>query len=106
MGNAGSFFKNPIVTKEKYEQLCQNYDFKSYPINEEFCKLSAAQLITKCGWKGKRCGEVGVHQNQALVLVNYGNATGYDVLNLAKKIQKDVWEQLNVQIEMEINVIQ
>ncbi len=105
-GNAGSFFKNPIVPLSQYLQLKQDHDLKMYPVSDEVCKLSAAELITLCGWRGRRIGNAGVHPNQALVLVNYGGATGQEVLNLAKQIQMDVKHQFGIMLDMEVNVIQ
>ncbi|MBO4582271.1 MAG: UDP-N-acetylmuramate dehydrogenase [Bacteroidales bacterium] len=104
-GNAGSFFKNPVVSLSQYRQLKQQYDLKMYPVSEEVCKLSAAELITVCGWRGKRTGNVGVHPNQALVLVNYGGAKGAEVYHLAKQIQADVNNRFGVMLDMEVNVI-
>jgi UDP-N-acetylmuramate dehydrogenase len=105
-GNAGSFFKNPIVNVSYFEKLKEKYaDLKSYPVSDIECKLSAAQLIELSGWKGKRVGEAGVYENQPLVLVNYGNATGKDILNLAKQIQQTVYELFSVELEIEVNVI-
>ncbi|MCL2131811.1 MAG: UDP-N-acetylmuramate dehydrogenase [Lentimicrobiaceae bacterium] len=105
-GNAGSFFKNPIVRVTHFEKLKEKYtDLKSYPVSENECKLSAAQLIELSGWKGKRTGEAGVFPTQPLVLVNYGNATGKDILNLAKQVQNAVYELFNLELEMEVNVV-
>lgn len=104
-GNAGSFFKNPIIPVSKYNKLKEVYDLKMYPISNEVCKVPAAQLISLCGWKGKRVGEVGVHTQQALVLVNYGKGTGEDVLHMAMQIQADVKEKFDIDIQMEVNII-
>ncbi|MBO4739980.1 MAG: UDP-N-acetylmuramate dehydrogenase [Bacteroidales bacterium] len=106
IGNAGSFFKNPIVDKHIYDKLQSRYeDLKSFSVSEKQCKLSAAQLIEKCGWKGKTMGKAGVYQKQPLVLINCGGAKGQDILNLAQNIQHDVFEQFGVELEMEVNVI-
>ncbi len=106
LGNAGSFFKNPIVEKSLFEALLSQYsDLKSFSISDSLCKLSAAQLIEKCGWKGKRLGRAGVYHKQPLVLVNHGGATGLEILKLAEKIQQDVMERFGVCLEMEVNII-
>ena len=105
-GNAGSFFKNPVVATTHFEKLNEKYtELKFYPISEKECKLSAAQLIELSGWKGKRIGDAGVFANQPLVLVNYGTATGKDILNLAKQIQNAVYELFKVELEIEVNVM-
>ena len=106
LGNAGSFFKNPIITVELAKKLQNFYGtIPTYPVTEKLVKLPAGWLIEKAGWKGKRTGNVGVHQNQALVLVNYGGARGTDVLALAKQIQDSVSEKFAVELEMEVNVV-
>ncbi|MFA4851174.1 MAG: UDP-N-acetylmuramate dehydrogenase [Bacteroidales bacterium] len=106
IGNAGSFFKNPSVSKSDFNTL--KFDFNDIPSHAQTdgtFKVSAGWLIEQCGWKGRREGDAGVHKNQALVLVNYGNATGKDILNLANKIQKSVLEKFGLQLEMEVNVV-
>ena len=106
LGNAGSFFKNPLVSIEYLEKLKQKYShLTAYPVSNNTVKLAAGQLIDLLGWKGKRIGNAGVHPQQALVLVNYGNATGLEVLHLAKRIQKDVYENFGLGLEMEVNVV-
>ena len=105
IGNSGSFFKNPIVTKEKAQELLQMYpDMPSYPA-EGGKKLAAGGIIEKSGWKGYRKKDVGVHKNQALVLVNYGNATGREIHALAQKIMEDVYARYGIQLEPEVNLI-
>ena len=105
-GNAGSFFKNPIVEVSLVEKLKEKYtNLKSYPISENDCKLSAAQLIELSSWKGRRIGDAGVYENQSLVLINYGNASGKDILNLAKQMQNTVYEMFSILLEIEVNVI-
>jgi UDP-N-acetylmuramate dehydrogenase len=106
LGNAGSFFKNPVINIFHYESIKQKYlDLKAYPVSLETCKLSAAQLIDLAGWKGKRIGNVGVHEKQPLVLVNYGGATGNEILSLATKIQQDIFSLFGIKLDMEVNVL-
>lgn len=105
VGNAGSFFKNPVVGKSLAMQLKESYpDLKLFPAGENECKLPAAWLIDKCGFKGSRTGNVGVHANQALVLLAYEGATGEELINLSKTIIKTVKERFNVDIEPEVNI--
>ena len=106
IGNSGSFFKNPVISKAHYNTLVENFkDIPSYKISEEEIKIPAGWLIEKAGFKGKRFGDYGVHKNQALVLVNYGNAKGSDILNLSKLIQKTVKRLFNISIEAEVNLL-
>jgi len=106
LGNAGSFFKNPVVSIETFNKIKGKFEnAPSYPVSENIVKIPAGWLIEQCGWKGKRVGNCGVHKDQALVIVNYGNATGSDVLNLAKQIQKTVLDQFGVELEMEVNIV-
>lgn len=105
IGNTGSFFKNPVITREQFEKLRSNYpDIPSYPAGDKV-KVPAAWLIDQCGWKGKRFGDAGVHKMQALVIVNYGNATGKEIWNLAQKIQVSVKERFGVSLTPEVNVV-
>lgn len=106
IGNAGSFFKNPVVECAVADALrAAHPDIPLYPSGKDgFTKLAAGWLIDRCGWKGRRVGNVGVHEKQALVLVNYGGGTGADVLALASAIQSDVRTRFGVDIEMEVNV--
>jgi len=102
--NAGSFFKNPVIDKSKFIQLSQKHEgLVAYPENEGF-KLAAGWLIEKTGWKGYREGDAGVHPLQALVLVNYGNASGLEILNLAERIKISVLEKFGVALEPEVNI--
>jgi len=104
-GNAGSFFKNPVVSEKKHIELKAAYDnLVSFGQADGSYKLAAGWLIDQCGWKGKRAGDVGVHENQALVLVNYGNATGQDILNLSDKIRESVFQKFGVELKREVNV--
>jgi UDP-N-acetylmuramate dehydrogenase len=106
LGNAGSFFKNPTVALEIAEKLAEAFPkIISYPQSGNKVKLAAGWLIEQCGWKGFREGDAGVHQNQALVLVNYGNASGSNILSLAHRIQNSVYERFGVKLEMEVNII-
>jgi len=106
LGNAGSFFKNPIVDSDTYLSLKSNHaDLNGFQVSESFYKIPAGWLIEKAGWKGKRVGKCGVHQNQALVIVNYGGATGTEILELASSIEQSVKEQFGIALEREVNVL-
>lgn len=106
IGNSGSFFKNPVISKKQFNALAENFkDIPSYPISDDEVKIPAGWLIEKAGFKGKRFGNYGVHKKQALVLVNYGNANGEDILNLSKLIQKTIKRLFNVTIEAEVNIL-
>jgi len=106
LGNSGSFFKNPIVSKDVYQIASIRYpEMPHYVVSDNEIKVPAGWLIEQAGFKGKRIGDAGVHKNQALVLVNYGNATGSDILNLARMIQDSVLEKFGIEIEAEVNVI-
>lgn len=104
-GNAGSFFMNPIVSREKYESLLEQYpSMPHYFIDDEHEKIPAGWLIDQCGWKGKTLGKAGVHSKQALVLVNRGGATGQDILNLCNTIREDVLNRFGIEINPEVNI--
>ena len=106
IGNAGSFFKNPVVTIEKYYSLKKKFpDFIHYPVDETNVKVPAAWLIEKCGWKGKRVGDTGSYIKQPLVLVNYGKAKGTEVVELADKIRESVQSSFGITLENEVNII-
>ncbi len=105
IGNAGSFFQNPVIPNEQYETLLKKYaGLVSYPDAPGKRKLAAGWLIDQCGFKGQRMGEVGVYENQALVLVNHGNGTAQDILGLAKCIQDKVRKEFGVSLEIEPNI--
>lgn len=106
LGNSGSFFKNPIVLKSEFEPIHKKFpDMKFYEISETEVKVPAGWLIEQAGFKGKRFGDAGVHKNQALVLVNYGNATGQEILNVSKEIQDTIFKKFGIHIEAEVNII-
>ena len=105
IGNAGSFFQNPVIPNEQYETLLHKHPgLVSYPDAEGKRKLAAGWLIDQCGFKGQRMGNVGVYENQALVLVNHGNGTAQDILGLAKCIQEKVRTDFGVSLEIEPNI--
>ncbi|KGE15892.1 UDP-N-acetylmuramate dehydrogenase [Sphingobacterium deserti] len=106
VGNAGSFFKNPIVTRTFFEQLQKSYPaIVSYPIDENNAKVAAGWLIEACGWKGKVIGNVAVWKNQALVLTNLGAATGLEIYTISSKIMNDVYQKFGINLEREVNVL-
>ncbi len=105
LGNAGSFFKNPVVSVKNYQVLKTNYpELVAYPAGKDM-KLAAGWLIDKAGWKGFRQGDAGVHDKQALVLVNHGKATGKEILSLAYNIRDSVKEKFGVTLEPEVNIM-
>ena len=104
LGNSGSFFKNPVITTSNYEELKKKHtNIPGYPAGEN-TKLAAGWLIEQCGWKGKVVGNTGSHAKQALVLVNYGNATGVEIFNLSAQIMESVYDAFGVRLEREVNV--
>lgn len=106
LGNAGSFFKNPIVSQDLYDAILKNYpEAPSFPAEEGMVKIPAGWLIENTGWKGKRKGNCGVHVNQALVLVNYGDASGQEILELSQNIMDDVFSKFKVILEREVNIV-
>lgn len=106
LGNAGSFFKNPVVSKAIFEKLLVNYpDAPHYPQESGDEKLAAGWMIEKAGWKGKRLGNCGVHEKQALVLVNYGGATGQEIFDLSTLIIEDIQSKFGVILEREVNIL-
>ena len=106
LGNAGSFFKNPVVLKDKAAQIAELYsDMPSYSINNQFTKIPAGWLIEQSGFKGKTFGNVGMHKNQALVLVNYGGATGVELWEHAQRVMDAVFSTFDIELEPEVNLI-
>lgn len=105
LGNAGSFFKNPVVDEKLVDEIKLNYpNVVAYPLEDGKVKLAAGWLIEQAGWKGKIVGNCGVHHLQALVLVNHGNATGSELYKLSTKILNSVKEKFNVELEREVNI--
>ncbi|MDR2037042.1 MAG: UDP-N-acetylmuramate dehydrogenase [Bacteroidales bacterium] len=105
LGNAGSFFKNPTISSETAEPLKQEYEIPLYPVSDEWYKTSAAWLIEQCGWKGKQKGNVGTYQLQPLILVNYGKATGMEILEFANEIIESVYQRFGIRLEPEVNIV-
>ncbi|MDP4239208.1 MAG: UDP-N-acetylmuramate dehydrogenase, partial [Bacteroidota bacterium] len=106
IGNAGSFFMNPVISKEKFELLQVKYpQIPHYFVSEAEEKVPAGWLIDQCGWKGKHIGNAGVHEKQALVLVNLGGATGAEIVYLAEQIQASVKTQFGIELHQEVNYI-
>ncbi len=106
MGNAGSFFMNPVVSRQQYEGLLQRYpDMPHYYIDDDHEKIPAGWMIDQCGWKGRSLGPAGVHDRQALVLVNRGGATGADIVRLCRAIQQDVHDRFGIDIQPEVNIV-
>lgn len=106
LGNSGSFFKNPIISKQDFEGIHQKFPLMPfYEISETEVKVPAGWLIEQAGFKGKRFGDAGIHKNQALVLVNYGQATGQEILTVAKTIQTTIQSLFSISIETEVNII-
>jgi UDP-N-acetylmuramate dehydrogenase len=105
LGNAGSFFKNPVVSAALAERIKQTHPgLVAYPQPDGQMKLAAGWLIEQAGWKGFREGDAGVHALQSLVLVNYGSASGVELVNLARRIQGDILQRFGVSLEMEPNL--
>jgi len=106
IGNAGSFFKNPVIKNEKYESLKREFpNMVAYKNSDKEMKLAAGWIVEQCGWKGKQFGNTSVHKDQALVLVNYGNATGSEVYELSGKILESVKEKFGVELEREVVIV-
>lgn len=105
LGNAGSFFKNPTITVEQYQELQKSFsEIPGYHSVNQEVKVPAGWLIEHCGWKGKRIGNVGVHTQQALVLVNYSNGSGAEIFSLASQIISSVKEKFNITLICEVNI--
>lgn len=105
-GNAGSFFVNPVVSREQYETLLRQYpEMPHYHVDSDHEKIPAGWLIEQCGWKGQTLGRAGVHHRQALVLVNRGGATGAEILTLCDRIREDVKQRFGIDIHPEVNVV-
>ena len=105
LGNAGSFFKNPVIPISHFDQIKKTFPaLKGFPINEEKIKIAAGWLIEQCGWKGFRKGDAGCYHNQALVLVNYGNADGNEILGLSQAIIDSVEARFQILLEREVNI--
>lgn len=105
IGNAGSFFKNPSISKSEFERLKKEFpNIPGYPLPEGV-KVPAAWLIEQSGWKGKRFGQIGVHQKQPLVLVNYGGGDGAEIVDLSKQIQESVLEKFGIHLSPEVNFL-
>jgi UDP-N-acetylmuramate dehydrogenase len=106
LGNSGSFFKNPILLKTDFEKIHHNFpEMKFYEVSQTEVKVPAGWLIEQAGFKGKRYGDAGIHKNQALVLVNYGKASGQEILNVSKDIQETIFKKYGIHIEAEVNII-
>ena len=106
IGNAGSFFKNPIISQGQFKEIKMKFpEIVSYPVNEQKVKLAAGWLIEKAGWKGKNFGNYGVHKKQSLVLVNYNSANGREIFNLSQEILEDVFNKFQVKLEREVNIL-
>ena len=106
LGNAGSFFKNPVIFRSQYKELCTVFpDMPCYEVDADHVKVPAGWLIEQAGWKGKTLGRAAVHDRQALVLVNLGGAEGADVVALARAVQKTVADRFGIEIEPEVNFI-
>ena len=106
LGNSGSFFKNPIISKSQFEKVQEHFsEIKFFEVSATEVKVPAGWLIEHAGLKGYRKNDAGVHKNQALVLVNYGNATGQEILDLSRYVQKTVFDKYGIAIEAEVNVI-
>ncbi len=107
LGNAGSFFKNPIISSEKFNNLKSKYfEMQGYSLTDDKVKISAGWLIEQCGWKGKQIGNAGVYDKHSLIIVNHDNATGQEILNLSNQIKQSVWDKFDIQLENEVLIIE
>jgi UDP-N-acetylmuramate dehydrogenase len=106
VGNAGSFFKNPVVSEDSFRKLKAEYsDIVSFPSESGQTKISAGWLIEKSGWKGKRVGDVGTSPDHALIICNFGNATGSEILKFAMRIKEEVANKFGIKLEEEVNIL-
>lgn len=106
IGNAGSFFKNPVIEKAKADHLAERFPgVPIYPVTDSKAKVAAGWLIDQCGWKGYRRGDAGVHEKQALVLVNYGSSVGEDIISLSEEIAASVEERFEITLEREVEIV-
>ena len=106
IGNGGSFFKNPIISTAQFHHLQHTYpDIVGYTVSETEIKIAAGWLIDQAGWKGYRKGDAGIHKNHALVLVNYGQAKGHELVELAEQVQESVRKKFGIMLEAEVNII-
>ena len=106
LGNSGSFFKNPIVDLDKFETLKSKFpEIKYFIVNDSEVKIPAGYLIEQCGWKGKRVGNTGCYEKQALVIVNYGGASSEEVVRLVGDIKASVYEKYGIMLQEEVNII-
>ena len=106
LGNAGSFFKNPTVSLELFNQLKQSHaNIVAFPISDTQYKLAAGWLIEQAGWKGKKKGPVGCYEKQALVIVNYAQASGKEIFDFSEEIIQSVQSQFGIQLEREVNIV-
>lgn len=102
IANAGSFFKNPIISRPRYQELAERFpELPAYPVDDQRVKIAAGWMIENCGWKGRRVGACGVYPHQALVLVNYGGASGRDILDLAEAVQASVEKRFDIRLNPE-----
>lgn len=106
IGNSGSFFKNPVISTTKFQKLRGTHpNIVGYTVSETETKVAAGWLIDQAGWKGYRKGDAGIHKNQALVLVNYGNAKGEELVRLSQEIQASVFQKFDISLDAEVNII-